>query len=85
MLNDFRKVNEFTRANSCHDRLWRFYGDRKTVALGAQSVYSGPRPNGTRPREGAAKRKGAIMYVTVNRQAIESALLAVPPFINRSN
>lgn len=25
------------------------------------------------------------MYVTLNRQAIESALLAVPPFINRSN
>ena len=25
------------------------------------------------------------MYITVNRKAIESALLAVPPFINRSN
>lgn len=63
MFNHFRKVNEFTRANSSHDRLWRFYGDRKIVALNTQSVYSFSRPNETR-HGGAPNERGSTMTTT---------------------
>lgn len=64
MFSHFRKVNEFTQTNSSHDRLWRFCGETKTLALNAQGVYSFTRPNGNAPNGARPNERVSTMTAT---------------------